>query len=89
MQSTMMVGVVGALWAVSLGGGTAAASPRCAHLCADDIRACVAIVNATHPCGDLAPSAAKQCRTERRASRRACRELRAACTSGRKVCSGQ
>ena len=81
--------VAAALVAASVLGGSAQAKPRCRHLCADDVRACVALVKVTHQCSRMLPDAAKLCRIDRKAARRSCRTLPAACHAGRKVCSGQ
>jgi hypothetical protein len=82
-----MVGA--AIVAASVLGGNAQAKPRCGHICADDVRACVALAKVAHQCGRMQPGAAKQCRIDRKAARRSCHTLPAACNAGRKVCSGQ
>ena len=87
-QSKMWAGAALAMVTV-LGGRVVQATPRCAQVCADDVRACVVAAKATHPCARLQPTEAKQCRLDRLAARHACHRLRTECRAGRKVCSGQ
>ena len=70
-------------------GGMAEATPRCGKVCADDIRACVALAKANHTCARLKLAEATQCRRARKAARHLCRGLRAECAAGRPVCSAQ
>jgi hypothetical protein len=86
-QWRMMVGAAVAALGMMAGGAQAASG--CARVCADDVRACVALAKAAHPCAGLQASEKKQCRADRHAARRSCRGLPAACSAGRKVCSGQ
>lgn len=77
------------LMVAGLGAGAAQAKTSCARACADDVRACVVAVKATHACGRLRAEEAKTCRAARKAARHACHGLRRQCAAGEKVCSGQ